>query len=290
MTEWIRVRRSSPCQICGSGDWCSVNPDSKHPVVRCMRVESQHVSEGSDGSIGWIHTLDGPIPKREPRVVPPPTADFRELALKFFNQGAEAREELAVLWNVSLESVISLGIGRGRDEYGKQFYSIPIKNADGGVVGIIKRYPNGKKLCVPGSSNSGAFYPKEWDRFDGPIFIPEGASDVAAFISVGLNAIGRTSNVSGITTIVEMLGRKCHKTDKKVIVVGENDEKDWKRGEKISSCTKRCKGCAYCWPGRHGAIVTADELRADYIFPPKGYKDFREYRPYCWPESLRMLG
>lgn len=36
MSEWQRVKKGSPCKICGEPDWCAVSSDGR--VARCMRV------------------------------------------------------------------------------------------------------------------------------------------------------------------------------------------------------------------------------------------------------------
>jgi hypothetical protein len=96
---------------------------------------------------------------------------------------------------------------------------------------------------------------------DGPVYIPEGASDTAALHSVGACAIGRAM-AKGLQIrewLVRMLRNEFAGRD--IVVLGDNDEKDG--------------------PGREGAFELADYLRnildrpITWALPPTGHKDVR---------------
>ena len=96
----------------------------------------------------------------------------------------------------------------------------------------------------------------------GPILIVEGASDVAACLSVGLCAVGRPSAAGGGKLLIDLL-----KTDpREIVVVGEFDPK--------SDGT---------WPGKLGAERISSQIANDLgretkmTFPPHKHKDVREW-------------
>jgi hypothetical protein len=96
----------------------------------------------------------------------------------------------------------------------------------------------------------------------GPIFLPEGASDVIALWQCGLSVIGRPSKSEGIELLAEVLRGR----NREIIVLGENDQ------------TPEGK-----LPGRDGAHETAKKLAAllgtpvKVAMPPDGLKDVREW-------------
>jgi DNA primase len=53
--QWLRVRKASPCPICGKPDWCLISQDGKSVI--CARIESQKPA----GKAGWIHNLENGI-------------------------------------------------------------------------------------------------------------------------------------------------------------------------------------------------------------------------------------
>ncbi len=97
---------------------------------------------------------------------------------------------------------------------------------------------------------------------DSPIIVVEGATDTAAVLGLGLVAVGRPSNIGGISDVTALL------RGLPVIVVGENDEKS-----------------DGAWPGKFGAEKTLAALgvvcsSARIIYPPANRKDIREWIAY----------
>jgi hypothetical protein len=119
--------------------------------------------------------------------------------------------------------------------------------------GVAKRGMRGGKL--------GLFVPSGWRERPGPLYVPEGASDVAALFDVGVCAVGRPSNRAGadhLRALLEGDGRD-------VVVVGENDRKpdgDWPGDP---------HPCARSLARRLGRPVRV-------IVPPEGHKDARAWR------------
>lgn len=141
-----------------------------------------------------------------------------------------------------------------------------------------RRPKDGEKRCVPGSKR-GLIIPKAIDQSQ-TIYVVEGASDVAAAVSIGLQAVGRPSAMGGLEHLTELL----ESWEGEVVVLGENDRKA--NGE---------------WPGRTGAIRMAASLSRRlaspirWSMPPADRKDIRAWvqaeRPDLKnPEGCRALG
>lgn len=288
MSEWIRVSRAEPCPICRKPDYCTRTTDGT--AVKCARVESDQPCTGKLG--GWIHKLTDPLPP-----VPPPKPiekkpDWTEECRKMFSheKAHDKRCEVADGLKVSVESLEALRVGIGWDDWnGKEFSSWPSRDSDGRCIGYVRRYADGTKRTNQGGT-TGIFYTPNWYTHQGPVFIVEGGSDVAACESYNLNSIGRASNTYGGHWIAKMLKQCC--PERRVIVVGERDENPSKRGT-VSSCTATCRGCAFCFPGLFGMTKVADELgpKAFGVMAPPSVKDMRELLTggHFWTELLRAM-
>lgn len=270
--KFIRVSRKHKCPVCGKPDWCSVTSDGVY--VRCMRIESGWAVTGSDGVTGYMHLLDGNIelPPPSPERKKLTSSEVTELAANMFRDGAApaTRKRLSEELGVTERSLSALGVGLGRDWDGREFASFPSRDEGNRVIGITRRYSDGSKKTYPGTRN-GLFYSKASVKLEGPVFVPEGGSDTAAFLSVGLCAIGRPSNVGGVRELKALLKN----TQRRVVVVAE---RDYKKGV----CPESCRGCQCCYPGVHGARTVANALGAQWCMPPVGFKDFREAVASGW--------
>lgn len=273
-TKWNRVSRSDKCPVCGKPDWCSVSDDGE--VAYCMRIESP-TKKGS----GYIHYLTEQYEfQRQPerREEPASDIDWTQKARDMFNHqhAARKREETAEAISVPLWTMEDLLVGIGWDQHnGHEFASFPCYSAAGKVLGITRRYPNGSKRTMKGGSNTGLFLKPYWWRIPGPVFIVEGASDVAACIGASLCAIGRPSNLGGVEYISTLLKRRAK--GREVIVVGERDIKLVDDDKCADGAL--CEGCQWCFPGKYGAMVTSSRLKehgAKWMIPPSPYKDMRD--------------
>lgn len=250
---WIKSSRREPCVVCDHASWCTRSADGT--VVRCMRIESDcPVVKG-----GWIHRLSEPLPPRQPKPVEK-LKDITAIADAMYNHPlAEAkRHKLAIDLGVSYDSLDLMRVGIGWDAEGRknEFASWPSRDASGAVVGITRRYPDGGKFTLKGTSNSGVFVPAYWWLIDGPIYIVEGGSDVAALLTHDRCGIGRPSNTGGSEIIAMMIARRAK--GREVVIVAENDFKPERRG--TESCKADCKGCMWCFPGLYGAMKVSNEL------------------------------
>lgn len=277
-TGWIRVRHGRQCPICESETWCTVSADGT--AVHCMRAESDKPVESKKVG-GWIHKLGESkvvrFTRAEKEPEQRPVIRWTDEAQRMYEAGraAKTRQELAEGLGVTVESLELLRVGWGADF--AEFSSFPMRNMRQRVCGIVRRYEDGRKLTMKWS-RPGLFHALEWLDFGGPVFLPEGASDVAALLSMNLCAVGRPSNTGGIAPLVSLLtGVK-----RTVIVLAERDEKPHKRGHR-TWCPAECKGCAHCFPGKFGSETTAQQLtealgrRVQCRFPPDGAKDVREW-------------
>lgn len=277
-TQWVRVTRSRLCPICEGQGWCRVSADGS--AVQCMRIESDHPWPGSAGG-GWIHRLGSdalaplPPPKRAPPKAIPPI-DWGAAAMDCFSaaKAAEVRKRLADLLWCSVASLEALGVSASYDDYRNLPYSTwPCRSDTGAVVGISRRYEDGTKRYVRGSQPGLFFAPGRWPG-KGPIYVPEGASDVAVLLDLDLAAVGRASNV-GTTYLVEFLSR----VGKRPVVVLA--ERDWRLVE--GPHDPLCLGCPRCWPGGAGAQTCARALskalkRPVQVSTVGDYKDVRDWR------------
>jgi hypothetical protein len=185
----------------------------------------------------------------------------------------DALAELESRLGVPEEALTRLHVGweennRHRGEHGVWVddgpaWTFPEWSGEGEIIGIQRRFEDERigKRVISGSQR-GLYVPTGWEEMRGPIYIPEGASDVAALIGVGRCAIGRPRATGG----VEHLAKLLRGVDRRVIVLGENDRKaDGRR------------------PGKEGAEQVARALarelgrRVDVSFPPEGFKDVRDY-------------
>lgn len=271
--EWVRVTRREHCQVCDGADYCTRTADGT--LARCQRVESDRPSKKG----GWLHKLTEPLPyvAPAPKKKPKSYAEVTQLAREMYDRGAELRPALAEKLGVTLASLEALQVGRGHDYQGREYAAFPSRDEYGRVIGIVRRYADGAKKTLAGTSNSGVFAPNEWWAPMGPIYLVEGASDTAALLSQELAVIGRPSNTGGYERIDAMLARRADW--RKVVVIGENDFKP-ERFEEPGKCRTKCPGCAWCWPGKYGAMELTNKLRsrkAVWIMPPSGIKDTREW-------------
>jgi hypothetical protein len=139
-------------------------------------------------------------------------------------------------------------------------FVFPMRDASGVVCGLAARHARTGVKKVLHGGNLGVFLPDNWREVEGPIFDPEGASDTAALIALGLPAVGRPSARAKLELLADTLGG-C---DREIIVLGEMDLKP--TGE---------------MPGQAGALATAKALAlalrrpVSWSFTPGISKDVR---------------
>jgi hypothetical protein len=123
----------------------------------------------------------------------------------------------------------------------------------------LRRFPNDEKKAVVDSSR-GLYLPRGWEEGEGTIYVPEGPTDVAALLTLGLRAVGRPSCKGGLEHLAELF----QATEDEILILGDNDDKADGRS-----------------PGHDGARILAAALdrelgnRVRWTTAPEGYKDVR---------------
>jgi hypothetical protein len=105
-------------------------------------------------------------------------------------------------------------------------------------------------------------YGPQWSDVPGPVLVVEGASDVAAGITMGLATIGRPSNVGGVSMLCELLAGHAERV---VVVVAERDKKLDGRYPGLEGARSVCKSLSQRLVNRVSCRLlpgTAKDLRA----------------------------
>jgi hypothetical protein len=255
---WQRVGKARPCPICGRIDWClyTGQPDNPEAVI-CARVESSRRC----GEAGWLHHLRDsgvawcPLVRRielSAARIAVPSIDFGNMAAVFRAAvQPQALSKLAASLGLSAESLGRLGIGWSAKN---RAWSFPMMDADGQVLGIRLRRPDGTKLSVKGG-HEGLFVPEALPG--GRLLIAEGPTDTAALLDMEFNAVGRPSCTGGVKLLVDLVQRLAVP---EVVIVADGDE-----------------------PGQRGAGNLAAVLAVycpsvRVIVPPGGIKDARAWK------------
>lgn len=248
-----------------------------------LRLRDLFVERPSRGWNGVVRSPE-PAPRRDHErragdVDDGAGPNWAELAADFADTAPAARlNELADRLGVTVEALRALRCGwAGRADLGpfggcrsgEGVWTWPMTDAAGLVCGIAARSVTGDKWSLRGSRN-GCFIPVDIATRPGPVFAPEGATDTAAALSIGLAAVGRHSCTAGARELTALLAGRD------VVVLGERDKKADGR-----------------WPGRDGARAVAAAVakawksaaRVRWALPPHGAKDFRD-----WARSLAPAG
>ena len=248
--SWERVSRSRPCPVCGKPDWC-VHVEGG---TICPRTPEGSVRDL--GSAGYLHVHGDRDRLRRSwsRTVPEQAPDVGDLADLHYlaANAAPARTALAARIGVGAVALDRLRVGWNA---AVGAWTFPMRDGRGRIVGIQQRFKATDEKRVVRGHRSGVFEPFQLKVRDGELVICEGASDTAAALSVGLEAIGRFS-CSG--TLEETVDRIRRHRPGRVIVVADNDEPGLRGAERL---IRRLDGFA----------------RAELRRPPHGIKDLRAW-------------
>lgn len=290
MNRWNRATRCRPCKICGGPDNCTESSDGK--FVYCGRQADGSIKQNSGGQ--FLHVLDdspkaidwlnrNPKPKQATEK-PKPTRDWNKVARDAFYSlnAAQARVELSTRLSVSVASLDRLQVGWLGKTRG---WTFPERDGSGRAIGINRRMLNGDKRRESGSQSGLTFDPETWLNYSqiSDVHLVEGASDTAAMIDLELSVVGRPSNSGGVELLGELLKRVP--ADRRILVVGENDRRPHESLPRARRERHKpdCKWCATCWPGKFGAIRTAERLApilmrtVSWAMMPAGFKDVRAW-------------
>ena len=270
--DWHNVSRKEPCPICHKTDWCSISNNGE--VCVCHRVESPYPTKSG---YGWIHRL------KEKSSVGSSVSWLvrsRWITNKPTNQETNNHQPatyFAALPTGDLQTRIcarlerELGLPRAmlemhdvRWDSHANAAAFPMRNADGEVTGIrYRQLSTGRKWALKGSKD-GLFYIPEYIPITDEIVVCEGPTDMLAAASVGLNAVGRSSCMTGAAHLREFV--RAHRV-RHVSIIGDNDKPH-----------DRPDG-SWWRPGLDGAAKLARDLHvsARIVLPPPHIKDTREW-------------
>jgi len=261
--SWIQANKALPCPICGRTHYCSLNPDEG--IVKCTQLSDGSFTQRKDAAgMGFFHNHDfsdivvpdtvvrevKPIPSWDRVIRMSLTAPRRHLrTLSRLLGGTPANLidcEIGFLTHKQIED-----LGTTCNHYG--CWTFPMKNAQGKVIGVRLRTPDGFKYALKGSRN-GLFYstlsPTQ------PVLIVDGASDAYKGHLHHLNIIGRPSSTTGNELLLELF------KDLRPLYVDQLlDADDNENREHARSTANELLANLY-----HGSI----------FYPPRG-KDLREW-------------
>ena len=259
-SNWHNVSRKEPCPICHKPDWCTLSNDGE--VCVCRRVESAHPVRSG---MGWIHSLHDEskasgggrwhTPIR--RCPPPPSAvvrtkDFAALHATFDGH-PDMQEGLAFGLGLDGASFTALDV---RYDAAKEAMSFPMRDAEGRISGLRYRHiTTGRKWSEKGSKD-GLFYSATALHApcpNGLLYITEGPTDTAAALSLGVEAVGRSSCTSGTQLLIDFIRARRVRS---VRIVADNDAPGWDGARRLSA---------------------ALPIPSRIILPPLGLKDLRAW-------------
>jgi len=256
MSDMRRVSTKNPCPVCKKPDWCLIGKS----VVMCMRVTSVRTKSLSDGSVGYLHRIDGvdylpPLPKRQ---APERVRDWPSLLAEW---RARLGRDIPSLHCSKLglpEAAMGL-LGAQRAPF-PETLAFPMRDGSNGIVGVRLRNVAGKKWAVTGS-HQGLFIPQCDPQ---PVaYLVEGPTNTAAGLAMGVFCIGRPNNVGGIFDINALFKRL---NIRKAVIVGDTDkDKSRPDGSKFN-------------PGADGACALSEHLAIPHctlLLPVKDMRDFR---------------
>jgi len=237
-----------------------------------MRCESDKPAKNG----GWLHKREGAKPmimaarkKQAKRLTDAELhMRFAPLCRHWWQDRGGKSDRLAEQLSVAYRSLDEIRCG-----WDGEAWTVPERTPRGYITGVSRRLADGNKLCVPGSRRGLVF--SDTMPLSGQLLIVEGASDVAAGITLGLAVVGRPQNIGGVEQLVRFIRPM---QNRKIIIIAERDEKD---RTVLQNHKPRCRCCNQCYPGKYGAIQTSIKLSnrlqrlVGWTFLPDGAKDLR---------------
>ena len=267
-TTVIRYVGNNSCPVCGTASkGCSRTADG---LQRCRGEPNDPnawtLMKRAANGFGLYRpaTAEGSFRQAKPRkpaVKPKPLPpDWRKLCAGF-------AADLTADMLVALYRLLALPAPKQPDPLlgymsAKRCWTRGERDDRGEVVGVQRRFPDGKKLMMAGS-NRGLVYADNWREravTRGLVLATEGGSDQLAAETVGLPAVGRPSADGGVDHLVTLLAGLP--VEVILLVVGDNDANG---------------------TGERGARTTAEQLAirlgrpVGWTLTPPGFKDIREF-------------
>lgn len=186
-----------------------------------------------------------------------PAINFTEMFNKW-KANTKPAQIIEFAGKLSLDAMALHLIGCAYSEEGR-FWAFPMRNGQGGIIGIRQRFLNGKKSSVTGSK-AGLFFDPLLQATTEEFLICEGVSDCAAAMSVGFNAIGRPS-CNGQEDMVNDFVKKYRV--RKAVIISDNDD------------MKERPGGNHFYPGQDGAIKLQVMMKIPSVIAVTPGKDLR---------------
>lgn len=253
---WPHATPEHPCPICNKSDWCTFG----QRAMLCRRVESEHPC--SNG--GWYHFYGSPNPEFIPRQSQaPPRQIDADMMMRHWRSSTntETVVEISAELGVSPLSLAQLGSAWSDTHDALAF---PMKDGDGDTIGIRLRKKNGFKWAVSGSRTGIFVTGQDVDQIEDKIaYLPEGPTDTAALMSLGLFTIGRPTCLAGAEQIMATMERFGVY---RAVIVADNDEM-----KRLGNHEGR--------PGIEAALRLKKQLgvKSCIWIPPSPLKDAREF-------------
>lgn len=226
MTRWQRVTKARPCPICETGDWCIVSPDGAAAI--CPRVQSTRYIDGS----GYLHTLrvtrewqrSTMLYYKDPEAMPEHHGILAQMMNRYAAIGDDQLWPHAHELGLRVDALRRLGAGWSQSQRALAF---PQSRIGGQLIGIRFRDSAGRKWAARGSKG-GLFIPEDLDPTR-TIVVVEGATDTAACLAIGLNAVGLHGSCMSWRIVAEVAAAKS------VLFILDNDASDNPKKDKVAS-------------------------------------------------------
>ena len=173
--------------------------------------------------------------------------DFGQLSWQYQQQLTDKKLNwLSMKLGISAKSLKRLCVG-----WDGEAYTFPMSNAQGQIIGIRRRFPDGCKVSIIGSK-TGLFIPFDLSP-ESLLLICEGPTDTAAALDLGFTAIGRPN----CNSKVEMTAETVKGRD--IVIFGDNDDGGMVGAERLSDTL----------------VLYCKDVRI--VYPPDGIKDLRDW-------------
>ncbi len=228
MSSFERVSKQNPCTVCGKDSWCMIGEDD----AMCMRVSSDKPFTMKNGDIGYFHPLGTKrvFTRERKQESPRPVIDWKAMMGRWEKENEHPNtpsvDGLARNLKVEGESINKMGVVWCHDHGA---WAFPMRDGRVAVCGIRMRSTAGAKWSFYGSYQ-GVFMGRV--PIQRRAFIPEGPTDSAALISMGLFPIGRPSCSGGATIIKENIYRLG--IIEVVIIADNDDDQKTREGKKFN--------------------------------------------------------
>lgn len=179
-----------------------------------------------NGDTGWFHEGGAQRMDFKPETRPE-LIDAVGIMLRWHaSTNPDFVDRMADSLGISRDAAHSFGVAWSRDHLA---WAWPMRDGNGKVCGIRLRANDGKKWAVKGSQQ-GLFEPIMAAR--NRVFLPEGPTDTAALVSLGVFAIGRPSASGGLMAIKQTVSRL---RIREVVIIADNDEDKEHNGRKFNA-------------------------------------------------------